>query len=138
MKVERVVFDTNVLISAQLSELGKPFACLCWVRAKATMITAAPLLEDLLTRLSRPKFRKYRTMSEVEDFVDALAATETVVTIKGLVRACRDPNDDMFLEAALAGRADVIITGDEDLLVLDPFESVRIVTPAAFLALVGA
>jgi uncharacterized protein len=51
------------------------------------------------------------------------------------VQACRDPRDDKFLHAALNGEAEAIVTGDQDLLVLDPFHGVRILSPAAFLAI---
>jgi len=47
--------------------------------------------------------------------------------------ACRDPKDNKFLEVAIAGSADAIITDDDDLLTLDPFRDVRIATPSAFL-----
>jgi predicted nucleic acid-binding protein len=50
-----------------------------------------------------------------------------------MVQVCRDPKDDKFLEAALAGKAEVIISGDEDLLVLDPFEGILILRPSEFL-----
>ena len=50
------------------------------------------------------------------------------------VRICRDPNDDMLIEAALTGGANYVVTGDKDLLVLKAFETVRFVTPSAFLA----
>jgi putative PIN family toxin of toxin-antitoxin system len=59
MRVERVVLDTNVLISAVLSPLGNPFACLRWVLDHATLIVSRELLEELKTRLARPKFTKY-------------------------------------------------------------------------------
>ena len=60
------------------------------------------------------------------------------VAITESVGACRDPKDDKFLELAVSGRADYLVTGDLDLLVLDPFRGVRILTPADFLAAVGA
>ena len=56
-----------------------------------------------------------------------------IVEVVQQVRACRDPDDDKFLEAALAGRADLIITGDADLLVLHPFRQVAILSPTAYL-----
>jgi putative PIN family toxin of toxin-antitoxin system len=59
MKVERVVLDTNVLISAALLSHGKPFACLSWVLEHATLIASRELLFELETRLARPKFAKY-------------------------------------------------------------------------------
>ncbi len=58
-------------------------------------------------------------------------------TITGALQACRDPEDDKFLETALAARADCVVTGDTDLLVLDPFEDIRIVTAAGYLEAVS-
>ena len=60
-----------------------------------------------------------------------MAAAEPV-TITGRVAVCRDPTDDKFLELAVNGRADVIVSGDADLLVLDRFRGIPIVTPGAF------
>jgi uncharacterized protein len=62
--------------------------------------------------------------------LDAAALFDTV----RVVRVCRDPNDDKFLEVAVNGRADTLITGDTDLLVLDPFERISIITPADYLS----
>jgi putative PIN family toxin of toxin-antitoxin system len=55
------------------------------------------------------------------------------VHIPSPIRACRDPRDDKFLELAVHGRADILITGDADLLALHPFQGIAILTPAAFL-----
>jgi predicted nucleic acid-binding protein len=55
------------------------------------------------------------------------------VTILSPVRACRDPRDDKFLEVAVHGRADAIVTGDRDLLDLNPFRGIAILTPAEYL-----
>jgi predicted nucleic acid-binding protein len=49
------------------------------------------------------------------------------------IAACHDPKDDKFLEVAVAGRADVIVSGNEDLLTLHPFDTIPIVSPATFL-----
>jgi predicted nucleic acid-binding protein len=57
------------------------------------------------------------------------------VTITGVLRACRDPNDDMVLECAVVAGAQVIVSGDKDLLALDPYNGIRIVSPAEFLVL---
>jgi predicted nucleic acid-binding protein len=51
------------------------------------------------------------------------------------IRACRDPRDDKFLEVAVNGRADAIVTGDQDLLVLNPFQGIPILSPAGYLEL---
>lgn len=68
----------------------------------------------------------------VATLADMLARAEPV-TIITLCRACRDPRDDKFLELAVNGRADVIVSGDKDLLALHPFRGIPILTPAEFL-----
>jgi putative PIN family toxin of toxin-antitoxin system len=133
MKAERVVLDTNVLISAALSPHGKPFACLSWVLDNATLITSQELLIELETRLGRPKFSKYVDEPRRRAFVADLALSTVLVEVRGVVKLCRDPDDDKLLEIIVAGGADCLVTGDQDLLVLDPFQGVPILTPAAFL-----
>jgi len=56
------------------------------------------------------------------------------VELRGTLRVCRDPDDDKLLEIAVVGRADYLVTGDQDLLILDPFQGIPILTPAEFLA----
>jgi len=67
------------------------------------------------------------------EFIARLAETSEQVTVIEKVVACRDPKDDQFLEVAINGKADLLITGDQDLLVLCPFRGVEIVSPAKFL-----
>jgi putative PIN family toxin of toxin-antitoxin system len=133
MKAERVVLDTNVLISAALSPHGKPFSCLSWVLDNATLLTSQELLTELETRLARPKFSKYVDEARRRAFVADLALSTVLVEVRGVVKLCRDPDDDKLLEITIAGGADCLVTGDQDLLVLDPFQGVPILTPAAFL-----
>lgn len=68
----------------------------------------------------------------VVDYVRRLFAAAELVTIAERVTACRDPKDDKFLELAVNGRADAIVSGDADLLALDAFRGIPIITPAAF------
>jgi putative PIN family toxin of toxin-antitoxin system len=133
MKAERVVLDTNVLISAALSPHGKPFACLSWVLDNATLLASQELLTELETRLGRPKFSKYVDEARRRAFVADLALSTVLVEVRGVVKLCRDPDDDKLLEIIVAGGANCLVTGDQDLLVLDPFQGVPILTPAAFL-----
>jgi len=131
------VLDTNVLISAVLSRLGKPFACLDWVLDHATLIASRELLEELETRLARPKFSKYVDDSRRRVFVAELGLSAVQVELSGAVTVCRDPDDNKLLEAALVGRADCLVTGDRDLLVLHPFVGIPILTPDRFLTIVS-
>jgi putative PIN family toxin of toxin-antitoxin system len=75
----------------------------------------------------------YVTSVEREEFLEALIERAILVEPIETVTVCRDPKDDKFLELALNGKASFIITGDEDLLELNPFNEVRILKPDEFL-----
>jgi hypothetical protein len=137
MTVERVVVDTSVLISAALSAMGRPAAVVDFVVDHARFVFSVPTFDELVSRLARPKFDRYLSTAEREAFVTSLARVAVWTDIAGTLRACRDPGDDKFLETALAGQAECIVTGDQDLLVLDPFQGIPIVTAAGFLTRVS-
>lgn len=88
---------------------------------------------ELAEVLARNKFDRYITVENRRKFLRQLRSRTESVPIIQLVRECRDPEDDKILEVALNGRADVIITGDEDLLALHPWREIAIVTPAEYL-----
>lgn len=81
----------------------------------------------------RPKFDKYISKEIRQLFFEEFISLCTKVEIADLIKLCRDPKDDMYLELALSGQADCIITGDQDLLVLNPFKNIPIITPLEFL-----
>lgn len=96
------------------------------------MISDATLYE-LADVLARPKFDAYVSIDDRKEFVLRTAALcERVVCLRR-IEACRDPKDDKFLEVAVNGSADFIVTGDADLLSLHPFLGIAIVSPAAVL-----
>ena len=131
----RYVFDTNVIISAMLSANKTPGVALVRAYDTGEILVSIPLMTELQDVVSRPKFERYVTLSERERFLGLLFRDARLVEITESIRVCRDPKDDQILELAVCGRADWIITGDDDLLVLDPFHGIRIVTPADFLGL---
>ena len=118
MKAERVVLDTNVLISAVLSPHGKPFACLSWVLENATLLASQGLLDEFESRLARPKFSKYVDDARRRSVVADLALSSALVDVRGVIKVCRDPDDDKLLEITIGGGADCLVTGDQDLLSL--------------------
>ncbi len=81
----------------------------------------------------RPKFDRYLSVEERQAFLLQVGYVAEFVRILRSIRACRDPRDDKFLELAVNGNADAILTGDEDLLALHPFNKVNILTPAEWL-----
>jgi putative PIN family toxin of toxin-antitoxin system len=133
----RAVIDTGVLVSGLIRHQGPPAAVL---RALAddrfTAVYTTEMLIELVDVLSRPRFRtKYHIQPDDVAAVIQLIRLrgELVVPIRTVV-ACRDPKDDKFLTAALAGAADCIISGDADLLVLSLFEGIPVLRPAEFMA----
>lgn len=83
--------------------------------------------------LGREKFVRYVSDEERARFLQSLLYEGRLVEIREKVWACRDPKDDKFLELAVNGEADFIVSGDDDLLVLDPFGGIPILTPDKFL-----
>ena len=72
-------------------------------------------------------------MADRQAFFQQLGRIVERVPIIYIIHASRDPKDDMFLELAVNGNADVIVSGDQDLLALTPFREIPIVTPAGYL-----
>lgn len=89
---------------------------------------------ELADVLARPKFDPYATIAERQEFLRLVVRVAERVPIIHIVEACRDPTDDKFLELAVNGAAERIVTGDADLLALHPFRGIEILTPARYLA----
>ncbi|ANX03474.1 putative toxin-antitoxin system toxin component, PIN family [Immundisolibacter cernigliae] len=133
----RVVVDTNVLLSRLLVPSSVPAQAVRRTVDQGQILASEATLEELADVLSRPKFDRYLTVSERQQFLRLFMRIAQWVPILHPVQACRDPRDDKFLALAVNGEAGVIITADQDLLVLDPFRDVRILEPAAYLAQTG-
>jgi putative PIN family toxin of toxin-antitoxin system len=88
---------------------------------------------ELCDVLQRPKFARYTLPGLLEPYLKSVWLAAEPVDSLTPIRACRDPRDDKFLGVAVHGRADLIVTGDHDLLDLHPFRGVSILTPAAYL-----
>jgi len=90
-------------------------------------------LEELRHVLNRKKFDRYIDSEAKKDFLVVLVGGSNLVEPTSEITVCRDPKDNMILELAVTGKANFIITGDDDLLVLNPFQKIQIVTPDAWL-----
>ena len=130
---ERVVVDTNVLISRLLLPGSVPARAVSQVVRHGQMLMSEATLEELAQVLARRKFDPYLTVAERQQFLRLLGHIAELIPIARAIRRCRDPRDDKFLELAFSGDADVIVSGDRDLLDLHPFEGVVICSPADYL-----
>lgn len=133
MRDLRLVVDTNVLISRLLLPRSLAARAVDLAIIEGRLLVSEATLSELARVLARPKFDRYVDIRDRQEFIRHLGTLVETVTILQRLQACRDPKGDMFLDVAINGRAGAIITGDADLLALDPFMGIRIVTPAAWL-----
>lgn len=127
----RVVVDTNVFVSAALKDKSFPALALHVVEQRGTLLKSAVTERQLFEVLARPGLAALIDQASVDRMHRLMAAAE-LVTITECIAACRDATDDKFLELAVSGKADVIVSGDADLLVLNPFRGIPIIVPAVF------
>ena len=128
----RLVLDTNIFVSAVLKANSVPFHVVRWIDRHGGLLKSAVTEQEILAVLGRPHIAAL-TVTGLRDDLAKLLARSELVTIAEWIIACRDPKDDKFLELAVNGGADLIVTGDADLLVLNPFRGIPIITPAAFM-----
>jgi len=133
----RAVIDTGVFVSALIRKRGTTGDVLRALRdGRFTVIYTTDTVVEIIDVLGRADFRtKYHIEpDDITALVNLIRLRGELVTTNRKVTACRDPKDDKFLEAALATQTDCIISGDADLLDLNPFEEIPILRPAEFLA----
>lgn len=128
----RTVIDTSVVVSAVLMPRSIPRLAVDLAVARGVLLQSMATIEELDEVLRRPTFAKYVSEHTRLEFLAALVNQSEIVPITERISECRDSKDDKFLELAVSGRATYIVFGDEDLLVLNPFRGIGIVTPAVF------
>jgi putative PIN family toxin of toxin-antitoxin system len=129
-----VVVDSNVWISAlQFSGgRGNPGRAVDRAIREGTIATCSQI-EDETIRILAEKFGW--SIDDATEKLDGFLAFALRVEISGSLHVCRDPNDDMVLECAVASGAKMIVTGDKDLLAMNPYGGIQIVTPAEFVGM---
>lgn len=130
----RFVIDTAVAISAVLFPHSVPRRAFDTAFARGCALVSAATAAELEQVLRRPKFSKYVPEEKRLEFLASYISEAQVVEILQTITECRDPKDNKFLELAVSGNASHIISGDADLLVMNPFRGIAIVTPQSFLA----
>lgn len=127
----RVVLDTNILVSA-LIDNGKPRKLVLELLGKHTVIVSRQMLAEFADVISRDKFAVASV--QVERFTSSLVRMSKIVPDTARFKVVsQDPDDDIVLNAAYAGRAEFIVTGDRHILSLDKFKKTRIVNVSQML-----
>jgi uncharacterized protein len=129
----RIILDTNIFISGLLSSVSKAQKVFDLTTENHILLISDQTFVEIYQTLMRPKFDKYISQEKRLNFLGNLQQKAKLVKIKETINACRDAKDNKFLELAVSGNGDFIITGDQDLLVLNPFRKIEIITVNEFL-----
>lgn len=133
MKKVRVVVDTNIFISSFLGSKNAKFLIREIFNDEYDLIMSEQQLREIEEVLKRPKFSKYISTTEVDELINLLSLKVIIPAIYDKIKDCRDFKDNMILEEAVYGNAQYIITGDDDLLVLNPYRWIKITLLKEFL-----
>lgn len=112
---------------------SKPRQALELAKNHHLILLSTNIIQEMRTVIQRPKFDRYISLSLREELLDTLIESSLMIDPDEIVTECRDPKDNKYLELAITGQAKCIITGDEDLLILNPFREIPIMTVQEFL-----
>lgn len=123
----RLVIDTNIWISFLI---GKSLTGLseAIISDRVIVLFSNDLFGELIKVLKRPKFKKYFSETAIEDLVTLLYEKVELIEITHHFEDCRDAKDNFLLDLAVSGHANYLVTGDTDLLILNPFQGVEIIS----------
>jgi putative PIN family toxin of toxin-antitoxin system len=129
-----IVFDASTLVSATFRRDGVPARALRAALRSDRLAVSEATMAELLDVLSRPRLARFLDLELRDELLGQLDALALFFSPTEVVTDCRDAKDDKYLELALAAGAGVIVSGDDDLLVLHPWRGVKVLRPAGYLA----
>lgn len=135
----RIVIDTSVLVSGLIRPQGIPGDVLKFLRnGKFTALYSNETIMEIVDVLGRNKFRqKYHIKpDDISALIKLIRLRGEAIVSEVTITDCRDPKDNKFLEVALTSGADYLVSGDSDLLSMNPYQSIPILAPAEFLAVI--
>jgi putative PIN family toxin of toxin-antitoxin system len=127
----RIILDTNLWISFLIS---KDFSKLDEIifSKKSILIFSQELLEEFLEVVKRPKFRRYFAQTDIEELLETIDEYGEFIVVKSKIEICRDAKDNFLLSLAVDGKADFLLTGDQDLLIIEKIGKTNIKTISSF------
>lgn len=128
-----MVLDTNVLISAHLLENSVSKKALDLAFRNCSVLYSEETIKEFEFVIQRSKFDRFLTKEIRVEALSLFSKLGISIQIQSSFEVCRDPKDDKFLQLIFDGRADYLITGDLDLLKLNPFQETQILSPSDFL-----
>ncbi len=131
--IDTFIFDTNALISSNLLENSVNRKAFNKALDKGILLYSTSTFDEFAKTFIRSKFEKYLSLSKRMSVIAEFQARAALIDVRATVTACRDPKDNKFLELAISANASCIITGDKDLLILNPFRNIPILNAVDFL-----
>jgi putative PIN family toxin of toxin-antitoxin system len=139
-KLVSAVLDTNVLVSSLVADQGFPRQILdAWLEGHFTLVASFYLVEEVTHVLTYPRIVGRLQLEDAELAAILAALLSRAKVTPGRLRlpgATRDSKDDAVVACAMEGKADYIVSGDQDLLALGEYESIRVVTPRQFVGII--
>ena|SRR5437899_1315446 len=133
----RAVLDANVLVSSILSRSGNPGKILqAWREDQFDLVTSRSIIDEVARVFQYPRIAKRhgRTPSEIQGFLEELRGSAILVSGRITLSVLEaDPSDDRYLECAVEGEAEFIVSGDRHLLDLEEYQGIEILSPRAFM-----
>jgi uncharacterized protein len=133
----RLILDTNLWISFLISSKFEKLDELL-INQKSKLLFSQKHLEEFVAVAKRPKLRKYISKDELVDLLETIHEVAEFVNVTSKVSKCRDPKDNFLLSLAVDGKADYLLTGDKDLLVLNKIGKTEIRTISEFFDVVDS
>ncbi len=133
----KVIFDTNIWISYLIGRRLSGLTDLI-IEKEIQIILSDQLIDEIQEVTARPKLSKHFQKEDIEDLIDLLETIGEAFTVSTIPDVCRDPKDNFILGLASESQADFLVTGDEDLLILESYENTEIIQPAELIERLGA
>jgi len=130
-----IILDTNIWISFLITNDLEKLDVLISM-GKIRILFSDELLEEFISVVQRPKFNKYFIKKDIEYLLDTFDTYGKIIKIKSDIKECRDTKDNFLLNLAVDGKADYLITGDKDLLVMQNIQNTIIISIAEFLKII--
>jgi putative PIN family toxin of toxin-antitoxin system len=131
-KTERIVIDTNLWISFLITKDNKKLDGKI-KSGEIKILFSSESMEEFLAVADRPKFKKYFDKEDIEQLIDLFDVYGEIVDVKSNIEICRDAKDNFLLSLSKDGKANLLITGDNDLLELKKFGKTKILKISDYL-----
>ena len=132
MKNEKIILDTNLWISFLISKKFSDIDSLI-DNKKITLVFSEELITEFIDVVNRPKFDKYFSKKDIARILDLFDQYGQLTKVKSDINICRDKKDNFLLNLSIDSKADYLITGDNDLLILEKIKHTKIINFTDFL-----